>query len=149
MALKQWTFRERLFFTDLNNNFNLLDAEKLPATDPQLGTFRENVLTLGNVDTAATINLAAATIQTATLTGNITITLNGLPGDAGQARSALLVLTQDNTGSHEVTWPSGIVWFGTAEPTEWPADESVAVTLVATNSQVFGFTAKQDVVPVP
>lgn len=146
MALKQFTFGELLFHTDLNDNFNLLDAEKLPATDPELGTFRENVTNLGNVNGNVTVNIDASTIQTATLTNNITITLSSAPSETGKARSVLLVLKQDATGEHAITWPAGIVWFGTAEPSAWPADESVAVTLVVTSATVFAFTAQQDLV---
>lgn len=146
MALKQWTFRELLFHTDLNNNFNLLDAEKLPATDPELGTFRENVFTFGNLTGTATIDISAGTIQTATVTGDVTVSFSGIPVETGQARSVLLVLTQDATGERVITWPAGIAWFGTAEPSAWPADESVAVTLVVTSETVFAFTAEQDFV---
>lgn len=146
MALKQFTFGELLFHTDLNDNFNLLDAEKLPATDPELGTFRENVTNLGNVNGNVTVNIDASTIQTATVTGNVTVSFSGIPVEAAQARSVLLVLTQNATGEHAITWPAGIVWFGTAEPSAWPADESVAVTLVVTSATVFAFTAQQDVV---
>lgn len=146
MSLKEFLPQEVLFAEDLNQNFNFLNTGKLPATDPQLGTFRENVFTLGNLTGAATINIAAGTIQTGTVTGDVTVSFSGIPVEAAQARSVLLVLTQDVTGERAITWPAGIVWFGTAEPSAWPADQSVAVTLVVTSATVFAFTAQQDLV---
>ena len=64
-------------------------------------TFKENVVAGGNTGTATlTPNFAAGTIFTYTLTGNITINsfTNAVAGS-----SAVLILTQDATGSRTLT----------------------------------------------
>ncbi len=56
----------------------------------------------GNVSGATTFNVANGKTVTATLTGNITVTLT-----AGEYKNQMLTLklTQDGTGSRTVTWP--------------------------------------------
>lgn len=58
---------------------------------------------LGSITGATTVNAANGTMQTATLTGNVTITLTTSLVLGTQLR---LVLTQDATGSRTATWPS-------------------------------------------
>ena len=57
----------------------------------------------GNITGATTFNRSLGRKFTATLTGNITVTLTSgtIAGDR-----LTLVLTQDGTGSRTVTWPS-------------------------------------------
>lgn len=63
----------------------------------------DEVYAQGNVTGATTFNLSNGSTITATLTGNITVTLtNG----ASYGDRLSLILTQDGTGSRAVTWPS-------------------------------------------
>jgi hypothetical protein len=63
----------------------------------------QRVYSLGNITGATLLSLYNGDIQQATLTGNITVTLQ-----AGYIDGATLILelTQDGTGSRTVTWPS-------------------------------------------
>ena len=147
MPLKIFTNGEVLFDTDLNGNFEFLNATKLNSVNPQLGTFTENVETLGNAPASLTVQLDAAPLQTLTITEETTISFAGQPSAGGEARSALLLIGQDSTGGHVVNWPSSlsnnIFWFGVAEPSQWPANEVIALTVIATSSAVYAFAAQQ------
>jgi hypothetical protein len=143
MPLKIFTNGEVLFDTDLNGNFAFLNDTKLNSLNPQLGTFTENVETLGNAPASLTVQLDAAPLQTLTITQETTVSFAGQPSESGQARSALLLIAQDSTGGHVVNWPSSIAWFGAVEPSEWPADEILALTIIATSSAVYAFAAEQ------
>jgi len=67
------------------------------------GTTREYLFVQGNVTGATTFNRAAGAIITATLTGNITVTLTD-----GQYKGQILELrlTQNGVGSKTATWPA-------------------------------------------
>jgi len=60
----------------------------------------ETVVAIGNTGTAATIDLSAGTVFTATLNGNATLTIT----NAGTVSSFTLVLTNDGTGGRTVTF---------------------------------------------
>jgi hypothetical protein len=75
-------------------------TETLTAANSALQRYQETVVTLGNVSGTFTPNLANGTIQTLTLTGNLTFSqfLNPTSG-----QSAVFILTQDTTGSRLLT----------------------------------------------
>ena len=63
----------------------------------------ETAVALGTVTTAATINLFAGTLFTATLGGNCTFTITNPTG----AATFTLILTNDATPSRTVAWSGG------------------------------------------
>lgn len=66
---------------------------------------------LGSITGAVTIDLADGYVFTGTLTGDITITWASLPA-SGTMQEITLVLTQDATGAHAITWPGTVLWPG-------------------------------------
>jgi len=75
-------------------------TQTLTAANSALQRYQETVVALGNVSGTFTPNLANGTIQTLTLTGNLTFSqfLNPTSG-----QSAVFILTQDPTGSRLLT----------------------------------------------
>jgi hypothetical protein len=63
----------------------------------------ETVVAIGNSGTAATIDLSAGTVFTATLNGNATFTIS----NPGAVSSFVLILTNDGTGGRTVAWAGG------------------------------------------
>jgi hypothetical protein len=143
MALKVFTSGEVLFASDLNDNFNELDEKVV--TEAAFDTYTEAVHDYGTVTTATNIDLELGPVQTVVLGGDVTLTVTGDPAAAGVARSVLLLVKQDGTGSRDVTWAGVDVWFGEIDPTEWDADEERAITLVATDSVVRAFVVPEAV----
>ena len=116
-----------------------------PVTVAEFDTYTETVHDYGTVTTATNIDLELAPVQTIVLGDDVTLTVTGEPATAGVARSVLLLVKQDNTGTRDVTWSGVDVWFGEIDPTEWDADEERAVTIVATDSVVRAFVVPQAV----
>ena len=75
-------------------------TQTLTAANSALQRYQETVVALGNVSGTFTPNLANGTIQTLTLTGNLTFSqfLNPTSGQSG-----VFILTQDPTGSRLLT----------------------------------------------
>jgi len=67
-----------------------------------LGPYRETIAALGNQSGAVTVNYFSGTVQTATLTGNITINTTNIT-NMPAGGSVTLILTQDATGSRLLT----------------------------------------------
>ena len=88
----------------------------------------ETIATNSTATGAVTLDLTNGNVFTVTLTGDVTFTFNG--ATTGKACSFGLYLTQDATGSHAVTWPTGVKWSGGTAPT-------LTTTLNATDVLVF------------
>lgn len=88
---------------------------------PSSGAADKAVNAIGNITTTATINWANGNVQTATLTGNTTLTFSNPTN--GQIYT--LILTQDVVGGWVVTWPS-LTWVGdgVAQPVGTTAERS-------------------------
>jgi len=71
------------------------------------GTFSDQVTALGNTGTAKTIDCNDGNLFTATLTGNVTLTLATPNAVANRATSFTLLLTNDGTGSRTVALAGG------------------------------------------
>jgi hypothetical protein len=73
-------------------------------------TFNEQVVALGNVSGVTTVNMSLGSVQTMTLTGNITINTTDIV-NAVAGSTATLIIKQDATGSRILTsnlsYPSG------------------------------------------
>ena len=106
-----------LSHTEMDNNFTNLNTDKLEAanlttytgnitaatvdaTDVALQGFQETVVSVGTTSGTFTPNVANGTVQTLTLTGNLTFSAFDNPV-AGQ--SATFVITQDGTGNRGLT----------------------------------------------
>lgn len=86
----------------LKSNFTMAAVANLSVRDNP-GVNPDHLYAQGNVTGATTFNRANGSHITATLTGNITVTLtNGV----NEGDFLLLELTQDGAGSRTVTWPS-------------------------------------------
>jgi hypothetical protein len=72
------------------------------------GKFSDDVVALGNTGAATTINLAAGTIFTATLTDDCTFTFSNPNGTASTGSSFTLILTNDATPDRTRTWPVSV-----------------------------------------
>jgi hypothetical protein len=62
--------------------------------------FEQNMAALGNITGAVTINPASGELQTATLTGNVTVSFSA---GTYEGQRVTLILTQDGTGSRTFT----------------------------------------------
>lgn len=69
---------------------------------------------LGNISGAVSITQSSGSVQTGTLTGNVTFTLPTVA--AGTTEHLTLILTNDSTAGHAVTI-TGIQWVGGTAPT--------------------------------
>lgn len=78
---------------------------------------------------AVTINWNNGNTQHITLTGNVTFTFSN--GRSGTKHT--LIIAQDGSGSHTVTWPSG------AGGVNWSGGSEVAPTTTADAWDYFGF----------
>ena len=120
-------------------------AEKVEETLLAFPTYGEAVHDYGTVDSATDIDLELGPVQTIVVEDDLTLTFIGAPATAGVARSVLLLVKQDSTGEHDITYSGIDVWFGEEDPTEWDADEERAITIVATSTTVRAFVAVQAV----
>jgi hypothetical protein len=68
--------------------------------------YTETIAALGNITGATPINWSSGSVQSATLTGAVTLSFSGAV--AGQ--SVTLYLTQDATGTRTIAWPGSIKW---------------------------------------
>jgi hypothetical protein len=120
-------------------------AEKVEETLLAFPTYGESVHDYGAVDSATDIDLELGPVQTIVVEDDLTLTFIGAPATAGVARSVLLLVKQDSTGEHDITYSGIDVWFGEIDPTEWDADEERAITIVATSTSVRAFVVPEAV----
>jgi len=87
---------------------------------------------LGNITGSITIDLANGSVQTGTLTGNVTFSLPTVA--ASTTEHLTLILTNDSTAGRAVTI-TGIQWVGGAAPTfDTAANAKNIIVLRGTNS---------------
>jgi hypothetical protein len=90
------------------NSVNVNASSQVTAVGFMRGKFSDDVVTLGNTGAATTINLAAGTVFTATLTANCTFTFANPNGTASTGSSFTLILTNDATASRSIVWPATV-----------------------------------------
>jgi hypothetical protein len=106
-----------------------------------INAYTESVLVVGNTGNAVTLNIANATLITATLTANCTFTM---PGNTA-GKSFVLMLSTGN-GSFTGTF-TGVRWSGNTAPTiTTTANRLDILTFIANGSAWYG-TASQNYVP--
>jgi hypothetical protein len=98
-----------------------------------VNAYTEGVIAVGNTSNAVTINIANATIVTATLTANCTFTM---PGNTA-GRSFILLLKTGN-GSFTSSFTS-VKWVGNTAPTITTANNSMDIlTFIADGANWYG-----------
>ena len=86
----------------------------------EFGRYSEKVNTIGNTGTSSNINVEDGTFVTATLDGNCTFTFTS--PSTGTLYGFGLLLTNDASGPHSITWPTSVKWPGGATPSRTEAD---------------------------
>ena len=87
---------------------NVNASSQVTAVGFMRGKFSDDVVALGNTGAATTINLAAGTVFTATLTDDCTFTFSNPNGTASTGSSFTLILTNDATPDRTRTWPVSV-----------------------------------------
>ena len=95
---------------------NVNASSQVTAVGFMRGKFSDDVVALGSTGAATTINLAAGTVFTATLTDNCTFTFANPNGTASTASSFTLILTNDATPSRSIVWPATVLYSDGAAP---------------------------------
>jgi hypothetical protein len=98
------------------NSVNVSASSEITSVGFMRGKFSDDVVALGSTGAATTINLAAGTVFTATLTDNCTFTFANPNGTASTASSFTLILTNDATPSRSIVWPATVEYSDGAAP---------------------------------
>jgi hypothetical protein len=98
------------------NSVNVSATSEITSVGFMRGKFSDDVVALGNTGAATTINLAAGTVFTATLTDNCTFTFANPNGTASTGSSFTLILTNDATPSRSIVWPGSVAFSDGAVP---------------------------------
>jgi hypothetical protein len=98
------------------NSVNVSATSEITSVGFMRGKFSDDVVALGNTGAATTINLAAGTVFTATLTDNCTFTFANPNGTASTGSSFTLILTNDATPSRSIVWPATVQFSDGAVP---------------------------------
>lgn len=132
---------EDLWGTQLNANWSSLDSLIATRTlnynfadfelqRPEIKDYSESLDSPGSITGATTIDFENGNHYEATMTGNVTFTINNPPA-SGNVGILVLYLKQDPTGSRLVTWPASVEWPGGSEPTlTTTADRTDIITLI-------------------
>lgn len=87
-----------------------LQTEAIENTD-----YRETAVVESNAGTSYDASLSDGNVHKITLTNDCTVTLSGTAPETAAALT--LVVEQDSSGGHEVTWGTTILWPSSNEPT--------------------------------
>lgn len=98
----------------LDANGNSISMGNQQVIAPQLRDVSHTVTAAGNITGTATIDMSAANVATATVTGNVTVSFTN-PPTSGEEGYLELEIT--NGGAFTVTWPSAVAWDGGTAPT--------------------------------
>lgn len=108
------------------------------------GGGREDLSTNATSGSTPSIDLANGNVHDVTLTANATFTFTGSASSV--ACGFTLILRQDGSGSHTVTWPASVDWPGGSAPTITATANGVDVYTFLTvdnGTTWLGFTAGQ------
>ena len=104
---------------------------------PNLKDYSEEVSTKNNISSVAAISFTDGNVQTATVTGAVSIQFTN-PPSSGKAGTITLILT--NGGSATITWDTDIVWPGGVTPTLTSSGTDVLSFLTTDGgSTIYGF----------
>jgi hypothetical protein len=104
------------FASNQITSVNVNASSQVTAVGFMRGKFSDDVVALGSTGAATTINLAAGTVFTATLTDNCTFTFANPNGTASTGSSFTLILTNDATPSRSIVWPGSVAFSDGAVP---------------------------------
>lgn len=96
----------------------------------------------GSMGTTETFDMGDGHDHEGTLDNDLTVTLTGAVND--EAAFLTLVLTQDGTGGHDITWPGSVVWPGGVTPTFDTTAGTVSIVNLFSydgGATVYGFLA--------
>lgn len=88
--------------------FSTMDADAVANQD-----YNESVVTQSG--STGSLDLSAANVFEQTVTGDISFSFDN-PTSSPAGNSFLLILIQDSTGGHAITWPSSVQWPGGSAP---------------------------------
>ena len=104
---------------------------------PNLKDYSEEVSTKNNISSLAAISFTDGNVQTATVTGTVSIQFTN-PPSSGNAGTITLILT--NGGSATITWDTDVVWPGGVTPTLSSSGTDVLSFLTTDGgSTIYGF----------
>ena len=104
---------------------------------PNLKDYSEEVSTKNNISSVAAISFTDGNVQTATVTGTVSIQFTD-PPSSGKAGTITLILT--NGGSATITWDTDVVWPGGVTPTLSSSGTDVLSFLTTDGgSTIYGF----------
>jgi hypothetical protein len=119
--------------TIVSGSANGITVSNATLVSSQINAYTEGVIAVGNTGNAVTINIANATIVTATLTANCTWTM---PGNTA-GRSFILLLKTGN-GGFTSTFTS-VKWVGNTAPTITTSNNSMDIlTFIADGANWYG-----------
>jgi len=90
-----------------------LDANTVNTDEVSNDDYHESVVTQSG--STGNLDLSAANVFEQTVTGNITFSFNN-PSSTPPGNSFLLIVIQDGTGGHSLSWPSSVQWGGGSAP---------------------------------
>jgi len=99
---------------DDDGNLVPADGEPLSVGRVDNDDYHERVVT-GNVSGTTALDLSAANFFKQTLTGNTTFEFHNPTADPA-GNSLTLIVQQDSSGGHSITWPSSVQWDNGSAP---------------------------------
>jgi len=119
--------------TIVSGSANSVTVSNATLVNSQVNAYTEGVLVVGNTSNAVTLNIANATVITATLTANCTWTM---PGNT--AGKSFILLLKTGNGGFTSTF-TNVKWVGNTAPTITTANNSMDIlTFVADGSNWYG-----------
>lgn len=107
---------------------NSISATSLQAGQIDNDDYHETVIT-GNVSGTTGLDLTTSNLFRHTLTSNVTFSFDN-PNADPPGNSFTLIIQQDSTGGHSITWPSSV---------EWDNGTAPSLTTAANDKHVLGF----------
>jgi hypothetical protein len=113
-------------YDDAGNSLIISLNDNIETDSISNSSYNESVIS-GDITGTTGIDLSAANSFDHTLTGDVTFTFDNATSSP-PGNSFTILLTQDSTGGHTITWPSSVVWHGNSTPSP-PADGGEKVEL--------------------
>lgn len=114
---------------DLQSDGEIRNAEAVSAGQIDNDDYHEKVVTQSG--STGSLDLSSANVFEQTVTGNISFSFNN-PSATPAGNSFLLVVIQDGTGGHTLSWPAAVEWDGGSAP---------GVSTAANDKHIFSFVS--------
>lgn len=125
----------QLTWTEGDNNFSNLNADKLEKTGGTITGYKETIFSLGSTSGTITPDVANGNVQTITLTGNITFNAFANP----QAGQSLTLIVNTNGTSRTLT---STMLFANADKTISTTNTVDVITVIYTGTQYLASLSK-------